>query len=259
MKHPRSILITGASGGIGAALARAYAGPDIMLELTGRNAKRLEETVNSCRAAGAEVQSTILEITDAESVKAWIERVDAARPLDLVIANAGITGGISADGDGETLADVQRIMSINFGGVCNVLHPVIPSMRRRRHGQLALISSLAAIRGLPYSPAYCASKAALKAYGEALRGWLRPDGVKVSIVLPGFVDTRLGGHITGPKPFQMSPQRAARIIRSGLSRDRSVIAFPFLLHAGMKILAVFPAPLVDPFLNAVRVEIRRYE
>lgn len=259
MKHPRSILITGASGGIGAALARAYASPDVMLALTGRNAERIEETADACRAAGAEVQSAILEITDAEAVKAWIEHVDAARPLDLVIANAGITGGNPADGSGETLADVQRMMSINFGGVCNVLHPVIPAMRRRHHGQLALISSLAAIRGLPYSPAYCASKAALKAYGEALRGWLRPDGVQVSIVLPGFVDTQLAGHITGPKPFQMSPQRAARIIRSGLSRDRSVIAFPFLLHVGMNILAVLPASLVDPFLSAVRVEIRHYE
>ena len=103
------------------------------------------------------------------------------------------------------------MMSINFGGVCNTLHPVIPAMRQRRRGQLALMSSLAALRGLPYSPAYCASKAALKAYGEALRAWLHSEGIEVTVVLPGFVDTALAGHVAGPKPFQMTAKRAADI------------------------------------------------
>jgi short-subunit dehydrogenase len=136
---------------------------------------------------------------------------------------------------------------------------VIPAMRQRRRGQLALMSSLAALRGLPYSPAYCASKAALKAYGEALRVWLHPDGIEVTVVLPGFVDTPLASHVAGPKPFQMTPQRAARIIRRRLRRGPARIAFPMFLHAGMRLLSGLPANVVDKLLGAVKVEIQYYE
>jgi len=259
MRDPRAILITGASGGIGSALARVYARSGVRLALTGRDAERLEASAEACRAAGAEVRSKVLDIVDETALASWVEAIDREWPLDLVIANAGITGGLARDGQGESLADVQRMMSINFGGVCNTLHPVIPAMRHRRRGQLALMSSLAALRGLPYSPAYCASKAALRTYGEALRAWLRPDAIEVSVVLPGFVDTRLAGHVAGPKPFQMTAERAARIIQRRLRRGHAHIAFPFLLHAGMRIIATLPSSLVYPILGAVKVEIQHYE
>jgi short-subunit dehydrogenase len=259
MHDPRAILITGASGGIGGALARVYAVPGALLALTGRNAERLEACAEACRSAGAEVRWAALDVVDTAALASWIEAIDRAWPLDLVIANAGITGGLAAGDRSETLADVHRMMSINFGGVCNTVHPLIPAMRRRRRGQLALMSSLAALRGLPYSPAYCASKAALKAYGEALRTWLRPEGIEVTVVLPGFVDTRLAGHVAGPKPFLMTPERAALVIQRRLRRGHAHIAFPFLLHAGMRVLAALPPSLVDPLLNSVRVEIQHYE
>jgi short-subunit dehydrogenase len=259
MKDPGSILITGASGGIGAALARAYARPGVTLALTARSAERLAAVAVACRSAGAEVESATLDITDAAAVAAWVAGAEQRRPIDLAIANAGITGGLPGDGSGESLADVHRLMGINFGGVCNTLHPLIPAMRRRRRGQLALMSSLAAFRGLPYSPAYCASKAALRAYGEALGTWLRPEGVEVSVVFPGFVDTPLAGHVTGPKPLQTTPERAAGIIRRRLGQGRPVIAFPFLLYAGVRILATLPTALADPLLGIVDVSIRRYE
>lgn len=259
MKNPRAILITGASGGIGGALARAYAGEGVHLALTGRSAERLDACAAACRAAGAEVRFEALDVADTQAVASWVEAVDREWPLDLVIANAGITGGLAAGNRSETLADVHRMMSINFGGVCNTLHPVIPGMRQRRRGQLALMSSLAALRGLPYSPAYCASKAALKAYGEALRAWLHPEGIGVTVVLPGFVDTHLAGHVTGPKPFQMTAERAARIIRRRLRRAPARIAFPMLLHAGIRLMAGLPTDLVDRVLGSVKVEIQYYE
>jgi short-subunit dehydrogenase len=121
------------------------------------------------------------------------------------------------------------------------------------------MSSLAALRGLPYSPAYCASKAALKAYGEALRAWLRPQGIDVAVVLPGFVDTKLAGHVSGPKPLQMTAERAARIIRRRLARNEAHIAFPRLLHWGLRIASTLPPALVDSILTSVKVDIRRYE
>jgi short-subunit dehydrogenase len=259
MRDPRAILITGASGGIGGALARAYAGRGVRLALTGRNAERLGACADACRALGAEIRAEPLDVVDTQTFASWVEAVDREWPLDLVIANAGITGGLAAGNRSETLADVHRMMSINFGGVCNTLHPVIPGMRQRRRGQLALMSSLAALRGLPYSPAYCASKAALKAYGEALRAWLHPEGIEVTVVLPGFVDTALSGHVAGPKPLQMTAERAARIIRRRLRSGPARIAFPILLHAGMRLLAGLPTDLVDRVLGAVRVEIQYYE
>lgn len=259
MHDPSAILITGASGGIGAALARVYAAPGARLALTGRNAGRLETCAAACRALGADVRSAALDVVDAHALGSWVEAIDREWPLDLVIANAGITGGLAAGQRSETLADVHRMMSINFGGVCNTLHPVIPAMRRRRRGQLALMSSLAALRGLPYSPAYCASKAALKAYGESLRASLHPEGIDVTVVLPGFVNTALAGHVAGPKPFQMTPERAAGIIRRHLRRGPARIAFPILLHAGMRLLAGLPADFVDRLLGSVKVEIQYYE
>ncbi len=257
MKEPRSILITGASSGIGAALAASYAAPGVHLALTGRDAARLDGVAAHCRAQGSAVTTICLDITDEQALADWIKAVDRERPLDLVIANAGMTGGASEGA--EPLSEVRRIMQVNFAGVCNTIHPAIPLMGSRGAGQIALVSSIAAWRGLPYSPAYCASKAALTVYGEALRGRLRPLGIAVSIILPGFVDTKLSRHVDGPKPMLISVERAARIIRRGLARRKARIAFPRLLDAGMRLLPILPARLVDPVLMSLRVRIRRYE
>jgi short-subunit dehydrogenase len=257
MKEPRSILITGASSGIGAALAASYAAPGVHLALTGRDAARLDGVAAQCRARGGTVSALCLDITDERALADWIESVDRERPLELVIANAGMTGG-AAEGV-ESLGEVRRIMQVNFAGVCNTIHPAIALMSRRGAGQIALVSSIAAWRGLPYSPAYCASKAALTAYGEALRGRLRPLGIAVSIILPGFVDTKLSRHVDGPKPLLMTVEKAARIIRRGLARRKARIAFPRLLDLGMRLLPILPAWLVDPVLMSLRVRIRRYE
>jgi short-subunit dehydrogenase len=258
VKDPRSILITGASSGIGAALARAYAAPQTHLALCGRDAARLAAVANLCRERGAEVIEACLDVTEAAAVAAWIDNVDRASPLELVIANAGVQGGLWRDGVCETLGELHRVMEVNFGGVSNTIHPVLPAMRRRRRGQVALIASLAALRGLPFSPGYCASKAAVRIYGEALRSWLAPEGIGVSVVLPGFVETRLSDTVSGPKPLILPPERAAEIIRRGLAKGRRQIAFPYPLYLGMQLMRALPAGLVDPILRRVRVDIGPY-
>ena len=258
MRDPRSILITGASSGIGAALARAYAAPRTQLALCGRDAARLAAVVNICRERGAEVIEACLDVTEAAAVAAWIDDADRASPLELVIANAGVQGGLWRDGAGESLDELHRVMEVNFGGVSNTLHPVLPAMRRRQRGQIALISSLAALRGIPFSPGYCASKAAIRIYGEALRSWLAPEGIDVSVVLPGFVETRLSQTVGGPKPLMLLPERAANIIRRGLARGRRQIAFPYPLYLGMQLMRALPAALVDPILRRAGVDIGPY-
>ena len=258
MRDPCSVLITGASSGIGAALARAYAAPRTHLALCGRDAARLAAVADFCRDRGAEVMEACLDVTEAAAVAAWIVNVDRTSPLELVIANAGIQGGLWRDGAGETLGELHRVMEVNFGGVSNTVHPVLPAMRRRRRGQVALISSLAALRGIPFSPGYCASKAAIKIYSEALRSWLAPEGIDVSVVLPGFVETRLSDTVSGPKPLILSPERAAGIIRRGLAKGRRQIAFPYPLYLGMQLMRALPARLVDPILRRVTVDIGPY-
>jgi short-subunit dehydrogenase len=259
VRTPRSILITGASSGIGAALAESYAAPQTHLALGGRNQARLAAVADRCRERGAAVIKGCVDIADAAPLAAWIEAADRAAPLDLVIANAAIQGGLWRGGTGETAEEVERVMQVNFAGTCNTIRAILPAMRRRGRGQIALVASLAGLRGLPYSPGYCASKAALKTYGEALRSWLAPEGIAVSVVLPGFVKTRMSDMVSGPKPLMMSPERAARIIRRGLAKGRRQIAFPLQLYLAMQVMRALPAALVDRLLRRVEVDIRPYK
>ena len=124
-----------------------------------------------------------------------------------------------------------------------IVHAVLPAMRQRGSGQIALISSLAGYFGLPVTPSYCASKAGLKAYGEALRGWLGPEGVRVNVIMPGYVASPMCEAMPGPKPFVWLPERAARAIRRGLEKDKARISFPFPLNLGTWFLAALPAAL----------------
>src|SRR5260221_8506800 len=183
----QSILITGASSGLGAALALRYARPGVRLALTGRDPARLAAVSTDAECHGATVERAIIDVTDRSGLRNWIEAIDDRIPLDLVIANAGISGGTSGETESEDQA--RRIVDVNVLGVLNTIYPMIPRMQARRRGSIALMSSLAAFRGLPGAPAYGASKAAVKVLGEALRGVLINDGVSVSVICPGFVST----------------------------------------------------------------------
>jgi len=247
MREPRSILLTGASSGIGAALARAYAGPGIRLVLGGRDAGRLGEVAAACRAAGAEVEQATVDVADRQATAEWLLAVDARRPLDLVIANAGISAG-TADGS-ETEAQTRAVFAVNLEGALNTVLPLLPAMRARGHGQIALMSSLASFRGFPSAPSYSASKAALRIWGEGLRGDLAPAGIVVSVICPGFVVTPMTAVNHFPMPMLMPAERAAEIIRRGLARGRSRIPFPWPIYALAWLIGALPPALVDPLLS----------
>ncbi len=249
---PDTVLITGATGGIGQALAGKYAASRCKLALHGRDAARLERLAGDCRGRGASVVAGVFDIRDGDRLRSWVESVEARTPIDLAVINAGVTANVRETPNGEAWSTIEHVIDVNLRAALATIDAVLPYMLQRRSGQIALISSLSAYYGLPVTPSYCATKAGLKAYGEALRGWLKPRGVSVSVVLPGFVDSAMSERFPGPKPFMQSPDRAARIIVSGLARGRARISFPFPLNLGMWALATLPPSWSEQILRILR-------
>jgi short-subunit dehydrogenase len=225
----RTIVITGASSGIGHALALRYARDGARLGLLGRDRGRLDQVAAQCRQSGADVHSGAVDVRAREEMRAWLEDFDAASPVDVLIANAGIMAGSPGDDEIESAEDSRAVIETNVMGVLNSVHPLLPRMISRGRGQIGIISSLAGFIPLSDAPSYCASKAAVLSYGLALRGAVADKGVDVSVVCPGYVATPMIAQETGWKPFEMSAETAAEHTLRGLAANRAVISFPRVL------------------------------
>jgi len=247
-------LITGATSGIGRALAVKYAAPGVHLALTGRNAERLAATRAECERRGATVFAETIDVRSERQIAEWIYAADDIFPIDLAIAGAGLATGVSLGRLREHADAARDVISTNILGLINTVDPIISRMLPRDHGQIALVGSLAGYVGLPYSPAYCASKAAVHTYAKALRANLVNTGITVSLVTPGFVTTSMNENAIFPKPLEMTAERAAIIIRSGLDRRRKVIRFPRLLYYGTKLTNLVSEPLLARILGRIEVD-----
>jgi short-subunit dehydrogenase len=233
------VLLTGASSGLGAALAQKLAAPGRRLHLGGRDERRLAASAAACAAAGAEVVPQRLDVRDRAALRAWVRQADA----DLVIANAGISGR-GADG-----ARSAEIVAVNVQGVIDTVEAAWPAMAARGGGQIALMGSLAGFRGMPGAPVYSASKAAVLAYGQALRPHARRAGIALTVICPGFVATPMTAGNPFPMPLLMPAERAADIIARGLARRRRLILFPWSLALAARAIALLPDPLAEALLG----------
>jgi NADP-dependent 3-hydroxy acid dehydrogenase YdfG len=241
--RPKSILITGASSGIGRAIAFEYASGGARIAIAARRADRLAEVAREIETRGGRAVSIVVDVTEPEAAKDAVLRADSELGgLDMVIANAGSGKGIHATK--LQWADVNPILDLNVSGAFATLIAAIPIMVAQGSGHLVGITSLAGRRALPKSAAYCASKAALSTFLESLRIDLAASGVRVTDVQPGFVETEIarGGE---PLPFLWSADRAARVIARRLERAPATIAFPWPLATLTAFSRYLPAWIYD--------------
>ena len=246
MRNPKHILITGSSSGIGASLAKLYGHNGVRLSLHGRDLNRLTALSNELKEQGCNVTFFQGDVCDGEKMAFWINQCDALEPIDLIIANAGISAG--KDGYGESDAQSREIFKINLEGVLNTVQPAIEIMKKRRHGQIAIMSSLAAFRGIPRAPSYTASKAAVRIYGEALRGEMGLHNISVNVICPGFIKTPMTDVNLFPMPFIMTAEKASLIIKKGLAANRARIAFPTFMYILVRVMAALPQSLIDAII-----------
>lgn len=239
----KTILITGASSGLGRALALQYARAGVTLGLLGRDSTRLAEIADAAQEKGARTHFAAIDLRDREAMRDFCVDLDETAPIDGLIASAGVSLVTPGPGEVEALDRAAALFDVNLGGLINTLAPVAPRMRARRSGRIALFSSIAAFSLPPDSPSYAASKAAVLAYGLAMRALYRADGVSISVVCPGFVDTPMTAAYRSWKPMLVSVDEAATRIRLGLDRRDAVIAFPLPLYWAARLQGLLPEGL----------------
>jgi short-subunit dehydrogenase len=251
---PHVIAITGASGGLGQALVRAYAAPGRHLLLCGRDEGRLALARTIACDAGATVTVLATDLAELDRFTADVAAFDAQTPIDLFIANAGVKVG-NVDGIEEPL-QLQRVVMINLIASMLAAQTVVRCMQIRGQGHVAFVSSLAARSPNADLLSYSATKSAIEAYAVGLRRSLTGSGIDVSVVLPGFINTPMTDRHNGPTPFMITATDAARRIKSGLDRKRRMIAFPRRLVWLVALRNAFLPAVVSDYVEAwLRAEI----
>jgi short-subunit dehydrogenase len=242
------VFITGASSGIGQALAWRYRRAGWRPALVARRTGEIEQWARSQGLAADEYRVYGADVAEVDSIVAAGKACIAQQGLpDVVIANAGISIGIDT-AQREDLAVLARTFAVNNIGLAATFHPFVAPMAARGSGALVGIGSVAGIRGLPGHGAYCASKAGVVSYCESLRGELRESGVKVVTISPGYVDTPLTRQNRYGMPFLMTPEDFAEAAFRTIAAGRSYRVIPWQMGVVAKLLRLLPNPLFDRLL-----------
>jgi len=235
-------IITGASSGIGSALAHELSRRGYELALLARRADLLDELAHSLPTRAVAVPC---DVTDATAVRDAVANLGGE--FDLAIANAGVS--IPGHATKFNAAESEQVFRVNVLGMIYLFDAVIPSMVARRSGHFAGVASVAGLRGLPTGATYSASKAAMQAFLEASRIELAPYGVAVSIINPGFIRTPMTEKNKFPMPFLIDADKAATIIANGLAKKNRVIEFPRRMSMLMRFVRQIPDPLYDRIMG----------
>jgi short-subunit dehydrogenase len=237
------IVITGATSGIGRALALHYAAPGATLGLIGRRQELLNTVAECCQAQGAQVLPAPLDVRNEAAMQTYARQfITQAGGVDLVIANAGV--GAPDDLASGSAAHHAQLFEVNVIGLLNTLLPFIPCMMQQRQGQLVAIASVAGFRALPGSTTYAATKVAVRALMEGY-GWeLKRHGIVTTTINPGFVVSEMTAKNQFPMPFLLQTDAAARHMARAIARHRRVYTFPWPMAITARLLPFIPGALL---------------
>jgi len=240
----KTVLLTGASSGIGYSLAKLLPKENCSIALLSRREKILNDLANEIKVDGSQVRAYKCDVGNIDEVRSTFGQVkkDFGK-IDIAILNAGASS--RADVSKYSSSTAKEIFDANTFGIVNCVEQLLPDFIQRKEGMIVGVSSLAESRGYPKSGFYNASKAAATLLLESLRVELKPHNIKVVIVKPGFVRTPMTDKNEFHMPFLMDVDKAARIILNGIKKEKKIIQFPLLIVIGSKIIKIMPDWLFD--------------
>lgn len=253
---PARALVTGASSGLGAALAQRLAGRGLEVWLAARRRELLDRIVETIRSTGGRAHALELDVERSDEAFERLRDLDGlAGGIDLVVANAGVAGAPAATPLSRMpFEDASRILRTNLLGATATLSAFVPGMLARGHGHLVAISSLAARIPNPRMPIYGAAKAGLSYLVESLDMELRPRGIAVTLVEPGFIRTPAAEGITDPMPFLLETSAAVALVDGAIQRRARVLRFPWQLELALRAAAAMPSGLIAPVIRRLSAE-----
>ena len=246
----RRVAVTGASGGIGAALLKAYAAPGTRIYACARNRDNLEANARTARLYGADVVCETFDVRDDAKLIDWVDRVVGDGDLDVLLINQGVSASAQTTEKGlmpEATADMLREIDVNARADLLAVNEAVRKMIERKvpghHFQVGMVSSMASFTGLPSSPGYSASKACVRVFGQAMRRLVAEHNIGVTVICPGFVVSPMSERFVGGKPLMVTADVAAHRIREAMDANRATCVFPKILRWGIALLPLLPEAL----------------